>query len=179
MRRILMVLILAVCGCSDGGAGTAGVGAQVPSARCSTSFYDESIEVGLTPPDMAIGPFYEFRPSGLSVITWFRANDVDLDAPWIVISTRHAILSLEDDAAFQAIFEDWIITVNEPFTLLNGEPAWVISAVAPGTSLGLMLVKVITIPGSDTHTVTMFGSRPTGDLNFDYLLSVCETICSN
>lgn len=140
MTVILMVMLLAACGCSDGGVGVAGfTGPSGQSTRCSTTFYDESIDVGLTPPVTALGPFYEFTAS-LSAITWFRADDTDLEAPWIQLITRAAILSLEDDAALQATWETWRIVVNEPITLHNGEPAWVISSIAPGTSLGLMAV---------------------------------------
>lgn len=178
MRRLLTILIVAACGCSNGIDAAGFIGPSGSPARCSTTFYDESIDVGLTPPVTALGPFYEFTAS-LSAVTWFRADDTDLEAPWIQLITRAAILSLEDDAALQATWETWRIVVNEPITLPNGEPAWVIASIAPGTSLGLMAVKVITISGFDTHTVTMFGSRPTGDFDFDYLLSVCETICSN
>lgn len=85
-------------------------------------------------------------------------------------------LAPAESSAAQVMGVGFTILKNEPFTLLSGQPAWLLAYEARQSPY--MTVQISLVRRGVFHSLTANGSTLTDTYDYDYLLGVCRTLCA-
>jgi hypothetical protein len=154
---------------------------EIPGVTCFTSYFDEEIKAGCSPPSHLAGPFADPIPGVPDFITieWGHYNGDDFLAD--VTFSSHSSSpdrTAEDAAAFSAQTKAGlgnIVLRHEQVTLLSGEVAWLVASRDP--TFEIMQVETIVVRNQRLYTVWAIGSGLDDTFDEGYLTGICKTLC--
>lgn len=175
-RLIVLIPLLTLLACDTSTDGPAGF----PANPCNTTYFNEQMAAGFSPPGNLVGPIGDGGPSGTGqpiVVEWrlpdearaqFRLSIFEFDGSMEEVVALH--LKLVDPTRYD-------VTRNEAIMLNSGLLGWLIVEEALDPSNDEIFASVYVVRGNVHARASGYGSATPGTGDLDTLLAVFQTLC--
>ncbi len=175
-RLIVLIPLLTLLACDTSTDGPTGF----PTNPCNTSYFNEEMAAGFSPPGNLVGPIGDGAPSGTGepiVVEWrlpgveraqFRLSIFEFDGAMEDVVALH--LQLVDPTRY-------VVTSNEAIMLKSGLLGWLIVEETLDSPNDEIFASVYVVRGNIHARASGYGSATPGTGDLDSLLGVFHTLC--